>query len=80
MTDSLHPLRRWRKRNNLTLKALSDLLGEPTIDVSTLSDYERAERIPKPAHMHRIRDATKVTPNQFYDFVRPQECDGSCAD
>lgn len=66
--DSPHPLRIWRERNKLTLSALSDRLGEPTIAISTLAYYELGQRIPTRLNMDRLRRLTGVTPNEFYEF------------
>lgn len=60
-----HPLRRWRREQQLTLEALGEKLGVPA---TTLCNYEIGRRIPRRKIMDRIQQVTQgvITPNDFY--------------
>lgn len=61
----MHPLRAWRKKNNLSLEAFGRQIG---VNRSTLSYYESRTHIPRPRIMEKIRQATggAVRPADFY--------------
>lgn len=67
-----HPLKRWRRENNLTLEALGQQIG---VTRSSLSHYETGARIPRPQIMEKIREATggAVRPADFYPSQRGAE-------
>lgn len=63
-----HPLRRWRKSQNLTLAGAAAQVGTVR---QVWHDWESGRRRPGPAYMPRLREATKgaVTADDFYPTV-----------
>ncbi|OYX62717.1 MAG: hypothetical protein B7Y88_13775 [Sphingomonadales bacterium 32-64-17] len=64
----MHPLKKWRTDNDLTLAQAGELVGTSR---QTWFGWETGRRKPSDAFMGKIRAVTegKVTANDFYDFA-----------
>lgn len=68
----VHPLRRWRQDQNLSLEALARIVG---VKRSTLSLYETRRRIPRPRIMEELRKASggAISAKDFYPIGEAAE-------
>ena len=55
MNETVHPLRRWRKANGVTLTMLASMVG---VTPSHLSDFERGRNGASMALLKRLHQAT----------------------
>jgi transcriptional regulator with XRE-family HTH domain len=69
---NLHPLRKWRISNGLTLQAAASLVGTSR---HVWSDWERGRRRPDRTFMPRVRTATGLSADVFYP-----DLDGGASD
>lgn len=58
-----HPLRVWRKTNNLTLEQLGEMVG---VERPTVNRWEHSVRVPSRQHMRRLIEITGLSPSVFY--------------
>ena len=65
--QNLHPLRKWRKDNGLTLADAANLVGTSR---HVWSDWERARRRPGRVFMPRVRAVTGLSADLFFPDCR----------